>query len=132
MSPGEHGGNGVGGGFLTLLVLSVMTGDGTVSSFSFNNVVTSNQNTGHQTKRTITLSEAIRLDITIVILASPHETTFRFHTVSDHIVDESVFIPNTSLGEFSLVFLFIDFLEDVLELTVVSLQDGILGRHVKR
>lgn len=113
---------------MTLLVLSEVTGDGTVSSFSFNDIVGTNQNGGHQTERTITLSEAIRLDITIVVLASPHETTFGFHHISDHIVNESVFVPDTVLGEFSLVLLFVDFLEDVLELTVVSLQDGVLGR----
>jgi len=38
-SPGEDGGNGVGGGFLSLLVSSVMTSDGTMGSFSFHGAI---------------------------------------------------------------------------------------------
>lgn len=37
--PSEDGGNGVGGCSFTLLPLSVMSGDGTVSSFSLNNTL---------------------------------------------------------------------------------------------
>ena len=80
----------------------------------------------------ITLSEAVRLDITVVVLASPHETTFGFHHICNHIVNESVLIPDTSLSEFSLVLFFIDCLEDILEVSIVSLEDGVLGRKVER
>jgi len=80
----------------------------------------------------ITLSEAVRLDITVVVLASPHETTFGFHHICNHIVNESVLIPDTSLSEFSLVLFFIDYLEDILEVSIVSLKDGVLCREVER
>lgn len=71
------------------------------------------------------------MDITIVVLASPDETTIRLDHVGDHIVNKSMFIPDTGLGVFFLVILFVDFLEDILESTVISLQDSVLGGHVE-
>lgn len=41
-------------------------------------------------------------------------------------------VPDSELFELRLVLGIVNFLENVLESTVVLLQDGILGRHVKR
>jgi len=77
------------------------------------------------------LSNAIRLDITVVVLAGPDETTIGFHHISNHIVNKSVFIPEALGFEFLLVLLVIDGLENILESTVILLQDGVLGGHVE-
>jgi hypothetical protein len=130
-SPSKDGGNRVGGGFLTLLVSSEMTSDGTVSSFSFQSTIGGKEDRGHQTERSVTLSNAIRLDITIVVLASPDETTFRLEHICDHIIDQSVFVPDTVGFEFSLVGFGIDLGKDVLESSVVLLEDSVLGRQVE-
>jgi len=76
------------------------------------------------------LSQAIGLDVTVVVLASPDESTVGFHHVGDHIIDESVFVDEFLLIELSLVVLIEDLLEDVLEATVILLQDGVLGRQI--
>jgi len=131
-SPGEDGGNGVGGGFLSLLVSSVVTSDGTVGSFSFHGAIRGDEDGGHQTERAVTLSDDIRLDITVVVLASPDETTFGFNHICDHIINQSVFVPDTVGFEFSLVGFFVDLGKDVLESTIVLLEDGVLGGQVKR
>jgi hypothetical protein len=131
--PGKDGGNRVGAGFLSLLVHSVVASDGTVGSLSFDGLaVRANQNGGHHTQRAETLSNGVRLNVTVVVLAGPDEATVGFHGVSDHIVDQTVLVDDTSGFELSLVFSFVDDLEDVLEATVVSLQDGVLGAQVQR
>ena len=79
-----------------------------------------------------TLSQAIRLHITVIVLASPHKSTLRFDHIGNHIVDQSMFIPQFLLLEFLLVCFFIDSLEGIFEPAIVFLQNGILGCHVER
>lgn len=43
---------------------------------------------------TVSLSDWIGLNVTVVIFASPDESTLRFHGIGYHIVDQTVFIPN--------------------------------------
>lgn len=83
-------------------------------------------------QRAETLSNGVRLNVTVVVLAGPDEATVGFHGVSDHIVDQTVLVDDASGFELRLVFSFVDDLEDVLEATVVSLQDGVLGAQVQR
>lgn len=52
--PGEDTGDGVGGGFFSLLVLSVVTGDSSVGSLSLNSTIRSVKNRSHQSQRSIT------------------------------------------------------------------------------
>lgn len=52
--PGEDTGDGVGGGFSSLLVLSVVTGHGSVSGLSLNSTIRSVKHRGHQSQRSIT------------------------------------------------------------------------------
>jgi len=112
-------------------VSSVVTSDGTVSSFSFQSTIGGEEDTGHQTEGSVTLSNAIRLDITVVVLASPDESTFRLEHICDHIVDQSVFIPDAVGFKFSLVGFVVDLSKDILESSVVLLEDSVLGRQVE-
>lgn len=78
------------------------------------------------------MSQAIRLDISIVVFASPHESTLVLKHEGNHVVDKSVLVPETFLFEGFFIVLVIDLLEGVLELSVVGLQNSVFGRHVQR
>jgi hypothetical protein len=70
--------------------------------------------------------------------------------LGNHVVDQAMFVPDAKFLEFGLVcptkqilvssyshnnksnLLFIDFLEDILESTIISLKDCVFGRHVQR
>lgn len=107
-----------------------MSGDSTVSSFRFDGAIWADENRGHETEGTETLSEGVRLDITVVVLASPDEAAFPFDHVGDHSVDEPMAVLDAELFEFSFVLLVVHFLEDVLETTIVLLKDGVLSRKI--
>jgi len=130
LGPGEHRSNGVGRGFFTLLMESVMSSNSTVSSFSFDGAVWALKDRGHKTERSITLSNDIRLNITIVVFTGPHEATVGFDSVSNHIIDESMFIPKTSSLELTFIILIVNLLEDVFESTIVFLHDSVFGGQV--
>lgn len=51
--------------------------------------------------------------------------------MSDHIIDQSVLIPDTGGLELSLILLLVDLGEDILEATIVRLENGVLRRHVE-
>jgi hypothetical protein len=71
-SPCEDRSDGVGGGFLALLVLTVVTSDGSMGSFSFDSLaVGANQHGGHQTETSEALGDSVRLNISVVVLAGP-------------------------------------------------------------
>ena len=59
-------------------------------------------------------------------------STLALNHLSDHIVDQTVFVPDTGSLKVLLVLAVVDLLENVLELAVVGLQDGVLGAHVQR
>ena len=116
---------------MTLLPLSIVTCHSTVSSLSLDDVVLIEENRGHETERTKALSNDVRLNVTVVVLASPHDATVSLDNLSDHIINESVLVVNASLFEISLVMLHVQVHEDILEETVVLLQDGVLSRQLK-
>jgi len=130
--PGEHGGDGVGGGLTTLLVNAVMAGDGAVGGLGLDAAISSLEHGGHETERAVALGDNIGLHITIVVLAGPDEATAGLDGVGDHIVDEAMLVPEASSLKLSLVFGLVDLLEDILEATIVFLQDGVLGGEVAR
>ena len=131
--PGEDGGNGVGGGLVTLLVLTVVAGDGAVGGLGLESrAVGGDQGGGHQTEGTETLGDDVGLDITVVVLQGHDEATLRLDHLGDHVVDETVLVPDVLGVELLLVLSLEDLLEDVLEAAVVALQDGVLGAHVQR
>jgi len=93
--------------------LSPMSGDSSVSSLGFKASILVNENRGHESKRSETLSNDIRLNISIVVLASPDETTFSFDCLSNHIVNKSMFVINTLSFILGNIFSLIDSFESL-------------------
>jgi len=130
-SPCKHWSNWVGWGFLSLLMESVMSGDCTMSSFGFNGTAWASQDWGHKTKRAISLGNNIGLNITIIILACPYESTFWFDSISNHIINKSMLIPESKGIELSFIIFLENLFEDILESTIVFLHNCILGTQIK-
>jgi hypothetical protein len=103
-----------------------------VSGLGLDNVVWSTKDGGHETEGTVALGHNIGLHITIVVLAGPDETSVGLDGEGDEIVNETMLVPDTELLELGLVGALKDLFEDVLEATVVLLQDGVLGREEER
>lgn len=78
------------------------------------------------------MSKTVRLHITIIIFACPDIPSFGFDHICDHIIDKSVLIPDLLSFEIFLIFLFVYFLEDILESTIILLQNGILSGQIQR
>ena len=68
------------------------------------------QNGGHETERSVALSNDVRLDVTVVVLASPNKFAGRFQGLGDHVVDKAMLVPNAGSLEIFLVLLLVDFL----------------------
>ena len=114
-------------------MFSVVSGDSSVCSLGFDGLtIGSDEDGSHETQRSVTLSEDITLDITVVVLAGPDKATAGFQGLGDHIVDQTMLVPDLLFFKLSLVVFLVDLLEDILETTVVSLKDGVLGGHVQR
>jgi hypothetical protein len=64
-------------------------------------------------------------------LQGHNETTLTLDHLGDHVVNETVLVPDLLGLKVLGVVLLVDLLEDVLEATVVLLQDGVLGAHVQ-
>lgn len=78
------------------------------------------------------MGKRVRLHIPVVVFASPNIPSFGLNAKSDHIINETMFVPEfAGLKLFSVVLL-VDLLEDILEPAVILLQNGVLGAHVQR
>jgi len=95
-SPGEDTGNWVSGSGFSLLILSPMSGDSSVSSLRFKAAILVDENGSHETERAETLSDDVGLNISIVVLTGPDDTSFTFDGLGNHIINKSVFIRNSS------------------------------------
>lgn len=60
------------------------------------------------------------------------ETTLALDHLGDHVVNETVLVPDALGVKFFLVALLENLLEEVLEAAIVLLEDGVLGAHVER
>lgn len=159
---GERHTDGIGGSLLSLLVLSVMTSDSSMGSLCLDSLsIGTDKDGSHETERAIacnrwdrslsplpslTLCNGVRLDISIVILACPYESSIRLHCLSDHIIDETMLIPDTRGLELSLVLLkeeieerkrigidyLVDLLEDIFETTIVLLKNRVLSAEINK
>jgi len=58
--------------------------------------------------------------------------TLALDHLGDHVVNQAVLVPDVGGLKVLLVLAFVDFLEDILELSVVCLENGVLGAHVQR
>ena len=131
--PGEDGGDRVGGGGVALLVLAVMTSDGAVGGLRLDGLaIGSHENGGHETERAVSLGDNVGLDVAIVVFAGPDEAAIGFDGEGNHVIDETMLVPETLSLELDLVLLVVDFLEDVLEAAIVLFEDGVLGGQVAR
>jgi len=81
-----------------------VTGDGAVSGFSLDGLaVWGNEDGSHETERSVTLGDDIGLDVSVVVLAGPDEATAGFQGLGNHVVDKTMFIPNSLLLELGLI-----------------------------
>lgn len=81
-----------------------MPGDSAVSCLSLNGLtIGTNENRGHQAEGTVALSDDIRLDISVVVFAGPDETARALKTLSDHVVNKAVLVPDAQFLEFRFV-----------------------------
>ena len=133
LSPGKDGSDGVCRSLFTLLMGTIVTSDGAVGSLRLDRLsIGTKKDGGHETERSKALSDGIGLNVTIIVFASPDKATRRFDGIGNHIIDETMFIPDASSNKLSLVLLIIDGLKDVLESTVILFEDRVLGAEVKR
>ena len=58
--------------------------------------------------------------------------TLALDHLGDHVVNEAVLVPDLGSLKLLLVLVVVDGLEDVLELAVVCLENGVIGAHVQR
>lgn len=50
----------------------------------------------------------------------------------NHVVNQTMLVPDAGLFEFRSVLRLVDLLEDVLEAPIIGLENGVLGAHVQR
>ena len=104
-SPGEDASNWVGAGLAALLVLTVVSSDGAVRSLGLDGLaIGADEHRGHETERAVALRNHVRLHVAVVVLARPHEATLRFEHLRNHVVDQTVLVPDLVLLELWLVF----------------------------
>jgi len=81
-----------------------VSGDSAVSCLSLNGLtIGTNEDRCHQTEGTVTLSDDIRLDISVVVFAGPDETARALKTLSDHVVNKAVLVPDAQFLEFRFI-----------------------------
>lgn len=78
-------------------------------------------------KKYLTLGNSIALNIAVIIFAGPNVSSFRLDHISHHIVYKSMLIPNLEIFKLFYILFIIDFLEDILEPSIVFLQNGVFG-----
>lgn len=131
--PREDRRDGVGGGLAALLVLAPVAGDRAVGGLGLDRLsVGRDQHGGHQAERSVSLRDDIGLHISIIVLARPDEAAAGLERLRHLVVDQSVLVLDAQLVELLLVRVGELLLEDVLEQTVVLLQNSVLGRKVQR
>ena len=78
-----------------------------------------------------TLSQTVRLNVTIIVFASPDKATIRLNHVGNHIIDQTMLIPDFLFFEFFHVIFLVNSLKSVLKSSVIFFQDCVLGCHVE-
>ena len=130
-------------------MLAVVARDGAVGGLGLEGLaIRGDEDRGHEAEGAEALGDDVGLDVTVVVYcvsAASKTIAGRSHTLhgddvatlaldhlGDHVVDQTVLVPDSSGVEVLLVCALVDLLESVLELAVVGLQDGVLGAHVQR
>ena len=79
----------------------------------------------------VLIRDAFGLDITIVVLEGKNKSTLALQHLCYHIVDQTVLVRDLLRFEVCPILLFVDFLEDILEPSVVCFQNSVLSAHVQ-
>ena len=74
-----------------------------------------------------TLCNTITLYVTVIVFTGPNESTLWFHHIGDHIINQSMFIPDFLFFELFLVLFLINSLEDILEFTIIFFQYSVFS-----
>src|SRR5690606_30957400 len=111
--PSEDRSDRVGRGFLALLMLAIVTGHGAVGSFRFHRLaIRRHQNRGHQAERAKALSNDVRLNVAVIVLAGPYIAAGPLESRSNHVVNQAMFVPDLLFLELRLEFGIEYFLEN--------------------
>jgi len=129
--PCKNGGDRIGWGWSTFLPNSVVPCNSSMSSFGFHYIVRVNANWSHETERAKALSNNVRLHVTVIVFASPNETSIALDDLGDKIVDKTVLVPESLLFELIHVVWFVNTLKSVYKKTVILLQNCILSRQAE-
>lgn len=124
--------NRVSWSFFPLLVFSVVTSHRAMCGFCLNTTIWRQQYRCHQSERTVTLSNNIRLNITVIIFAGPNKTSIAFHGISNHIINKSMFIPEFTLFKLCFIVFLVNLFKNVLKSSIVFLQYSVLCCQIKR
>jgi len=92
-----------------------MSSNSSVGCFRFESAILVNKNGCHETEGSKTLGDNIGLNITIIVFASPNNTTFSFDSLCDHIVNKPVFVSETSFLIFFDEFFLVNLFEDIFK-----------------
>ena len=84
----------------------------------------------HEAERAEALRDRVGLHVAVVVLARPDVAALPLHGRCDHVIDEPVLVGDACRLELLAELGLVDVGEDVLELAVVGLEDGVLRREV--
>lgn len=94
--PREDGSHWVRRSFFALLPLTIVPGDCAMGSFTLDGFsVRSDEFTGHHSEASEALGQNVGLDVPIIVLARPDETSRRFNRLSDHVVNQAVLVVDS-------------------------------------
>lgn len=103
-SPRKDGGHRIRARLFPLLMLAVVTRDGAVGRLGLDGLaVWRDEFAGHHAEGAEALRKHVGLDVAVVVFAGPDEAAGGFDSLSDHVVNEAVFIPYSRLFELGLV-----------------------------
>ena len=118
---------------LALLVLAVVARHRAVRGLGLDGLAVGRHQHGrHQAERAEALRDRVGLDVAVVVLAGPDEAAVPLERGRDHVVDQAVLVDDALRLELAGELLVEDLLEQVLEPTVVLLEDRVLRRQVDR
>lgn len=112
---------------MTFFPLSVVSGDGTMGGLSFQNIVGVEQDRGHETEGTESLSNDVGLNVSVIVFTGPNNSSVTLKSLSNHIINKSMLVIDFLGIELTLEFILVNLFEDILEETIVLLKNGVLG-----
>ena len=115
------------------MVLAVVASHGSMGGLRLHDgAIRGGEHAGHQSKRPKALCHSVRLHVTVVVLGGPDIAALPLESRRHHVINQAVLIGDARFLKSILELRLEDLLEDVLEATVIGLQDGVLGREIHR